>query len=292
MDLKELANLAENKLDFKSDYFASFLPMNNIPKEKRVGLCADGYKFFALPNFEKIADLLKKDCAYSPFPFTNGKRGSDTVKPITKWLPLDIDHSEFTDEETHDMLKALNIKHIIARTSNKDESKRFRLILDLDELTDFSEINYKKFAKLISQDLNLNADYLSPAQVYFAYAHSKPICYFEGKQINAKQYVELAGKEEEKQIEPINNEKAKELRQKYPNQVLFKKAFAAKPGDRSTKTYAALRYAVQLGFTQQEVIELFEEINRSWLVPFDEISYKNFIKQIQKDYQKWATSSF
>ena len=244
MDLKELANLAENKLDFKSDYFASFLPMNNIPKEKRVGLCADGYKFFALPNFEKIADLLKKDCAYSPFPFLNGKRGSETVKPITKWLPLDIDHSEFTDEETHDMLKSLN------------------------------------------------ADYLSPAQVYFAYAHSKPICYFEGKQINAKQYVELAGKEEEKQIEPINNEKAKELRQKYPNQVLFKKAFAAKPGDRSTKTYAALRYAVQLGFTQQEVIELFEEINRSWLVPFDEISYKNFIKQIQKDYQKWIASSF
>ena len=74
--------------------------------------------------------------------------------------------------------------------------------------------------------------------------------------------------------------------------MLFKKAFAAKPGDRSTKTYAALRYAVQLGFTQQEVIELFEEINRSWLVPFDDISYKNFIKQIQKDYQKWIASSF
>ena len=90
MDLKELA---ENKLDFNSEYFASYLNMHGIPKEKRVGICVEGYRFFNLPNFEKIADLLKKDCAYSPFPFLNGKRGSETVKPITKWLPLDIDHS-------------------------------------------------------------------------------------------------------------------------------------------------------------------------------------------------------
>ena len=90
------------------------------------------------------------------------------------------------------MLKTLNIKHIIARTSNKDEPKRFRLILDLDELTDFSEINYKKFAKTITHDLNIDADYLSPAQVYFAYAHSNPLCYFEEKQILLTGYVKDA----------------------------------------------------------------------------------------------------
>lgn len=288
MDLKELA---ENKLDFNSEYFASYLATPGIPKENRVGVCVNGYRFFNLPNFEKIADILKKDCAYSPFPFIGGKRSAETVRPVAKWLPLDVDHSEFTDEETHDMLKTLNIQHIIARTSNKDEPKRFRLILDLDELTDFSEINYKKFAKTIAHDLNIYADYLSPAQVYFAYAHSNPLCYFEGKQINTKDYIKAAGKIEETQSEPIDEQKAKEIRQKYPNRVLFKKAFAAKPGDRSTKTYAALRYAVQLGFTKQEVIELFEEINRSWLVPFDQSSYQNFLKQIQKDYEKWASSS-
>ena len=89
----------------------------------------------------KEGNLLK----FSPFIFKNGIRGKDTIEGACKWVVLDVDSSDITDEEAHLLLSEIN--HHIVRTSNKTNAFKFRIILELDSEVDLDNTSWMWFMK-------------------------------------------------------------------------------------------------------------------------------------------------
>ena len=99
-------------------------------KATRAKQCATGYQYKEV-GFNKLSTLLNNDTAFSMFEFKDGIRCDENIIGGSSWLIFDVDTSDITDEECHDMLAEYN--HHIARTSNSQNPFKFRLIVELDK---------------------------------------------------------------------------------------------------------------------------------------------------------------
>ena len=247
-------------------------------KDSRAKQCATGYKYKEV-GFQKLGNLMAKDTAYATFEFEDGKRGNDHIIGGTKWICLDVDESDITDEECHDMLADIN--HHIARTSNKSNPFKFRVILELDKYITIENAKWKKFIKSISEELGITADLLPPSQIYFGYKDRDVLSVLDGDTIRVKEHLLYANKEDEKRRKPTAKE-AQDMLDDAMN--TFGYLYECDTGKRSLTMIRAAKHAYDLGAGIQQIINLMEDANHYWVEPLDQ---NRFERTILSQIRRW-----
>ena len=248
-------------------------------KEERKQHCASGYIYMET-NFSELAEFLKMDIAYTPFNFKNGVRGKENVEGSIKWLALDIDKSDFTDTQMHEILKEFN--HHIVRTSDNSNAHKFRVLLELDVPVDLDDISYKKFTLSIAEYLGLDIDPLPKSQIFFSYSGRKVLSITDKNCIEVKPHL-INTYENSKKVEL--NTLSKEQKSALLNDKLttFRYAFEARQGEGSVSLIRAAKHARDLGMSKDEVLGLMIEINNYWDYPMDTTRFqRDILNQIKR----------
>jgi hypothetical protein len=229
--------------------------------------CSEGYEFYET-DFREVELLLNENAAYSSFAFSQGKRSKDNLIGGTKFVILDIDKSQITDDEAHTLLDEYN--HYIVRTSDPDNEFRFRTILELDSVVDVDERMWKAFIQEIANELGLIIDVLPQSQIFLAYKGRTVLKQLNGKTLKTKYLLERAAVAARDKPKPASALPAKEKSTKLSDPTeTFGYAYAAEPGERSVCMYRALMHAIDLGADGSYLKSLCEEINHSWMDPMD-----------------------
>lgn len=226
---------------------------------------SDGYEFYET-NFEELQLLLKENAVYSSFAFKDGVRKKENLVGGTKFVILDIDKSLLTDKEAHYLLNDYN--HYVVRTSNPDNEFKFRVILELDSVVDIDELLWKPFLEELADELGLVIDLLPQSQIFLSFAGREILMQLDGKTVKTKHILERAALRAKEKPKPAAElpSKEKETKLNDPRET-FAFAFEAEKGERSTKLYRALAYAIDLGADEQYITQLANEINNYFIEP-------------------------
>jgi len=212
--------------------------------------------------------MLTGDYAYSNFMFKDGTRGKDNILNGTKFIILDIDKSSITDEECHLLLEGIN--HHIARTSDKDNQFKFRVLVELDSIVDIEDKQWRYFLEEISNRLGLEIDLLPKSQIYFAYEGREVLSELEGDPLQTRQLIinsaeKLSNKPQPKKLS------TKDQQALLSDQMeTFGFAFNAENGEGSRSLVRAGLYAIDLGSSQADVEKLIHTINNYWVSSMDQ----------------------
>lgn len=227
----------------------------------------DGYTFYKT-DFSELELLLQENAAYSPFAFLEGVRNKDNLINGTKFIVIDIDKSQLTDEEAHILLDEYN--HYIARTSDPDNPFKFRVLLELDAVVKVDEIMWKAFLEEVGEELGLIIDLLPQSQIFLSFAGREVLSQLEGQTLKTKFLLERAAvRVEEKPKSPKEIPKKEQQAKLNDPRTTFFFAFEAEPGSRSINMYKALAYAIDLGADSEYIENLAYEINNYWYEPMD-----------------------
>lgn len=274
-DKNGLYRLTDNGIQFTKLQTSDTIGISYIQlsgsKEFRNKNCDRGYKYIQ-GKFENLAtNLLTKDVTYSPFLFTNGIRGNDNIASGCKWIALDIDKSDITDIDLHEILS--DLKHIIVRTSDNSNPYKYRLLLEFDNIVDIPSTKWKKFIESVADNLAIKIDLLPKSQIFHSYAGRQILTNFEGNLLVVKPHIEYAFSHEEQII------KKGDLKDPL---TTFSYAYNANKGEGSRCLYRAAKHAKDLGATKDDIIKLVHDINNYWVMPMDEIRlYNSIIRQIE-----------
>jgi len=287
-DLAEMANnisdgiytadgtkITYEKLENRDVVGASYMQCKG-DKNTRAKQCARGYEYKEV-GFPKLASLLCKDTAFSTFEFKDGIRSNDNIIGGTKWVILDVDESDVTDEEAHDMLQEFN--HHIARTSNKENPFKFRVILELDKYISVEGQKWKKFIESICKYVGITADLLSLSQVYFGYQGRTVLSTLDANTIEVKEHLLYANQEEVKKPKPNNKERIEMLNNSMDTFWYCYDFDSTKGTGQSLMLIRAAKHARDLGATVQQILNLMEDINEHWIVPLEEDRFERTIRQ-------------
>ena len=264
------------ELEKTDSVILSFLPCTGT-KQQRACKCNEGFQYEELV-FSDLQNMLEGDYAYSPFKFLNGVRGKDNIASGCKWIVLDIDTSEITDNEAHILLSDIN--HFIVRTSNKDNANKFRVLIELDVEVDIPDIQWKPFISAITTDLGLIADGLPKSQIFFSYSDRDILSVTDGEPLTTKQYLNA--------IASIDTTLSKLPNRKTCTAMLedplttFERAFNAKDGEGRRKLIWAARYARELGCDKEYALNLIKQITSYWVGGFPEHDLEVMLNQISR----------
>ena len=227
--------------------------------------CSTGYEFYET-DFREIELLLKENAAYSSFAFQDGKRSKDNLIGGTKFVVLDIDKSQITDDETHTLLEEYN--HYIVRTSDPDNEFKFRTILELDSVIDIDERMWKAFIQEIANELGLIIDVLPQSQIFLSFKNRTILRQLNGRTLQTKYLLERAAVSTRDKPKPASDlpDREKDTKLKDPSET-FGYAYAAERGERSVCMYRALAHAIDLGADGRYLKQLASEINGAWMDP-------------------------
>lgn len=256
----------------------SYLPCSGT-KDIRKKKCDEGYICEEL-TFKELEGILDDDYAYCPFKFKNGKRGADNIESTCKWIILDIDSSEITDEEAHILLSDIN--HFIVRTSDPNNQHKFRVLLELDAEVDIPNNQWRQFIKIIADDLGLITDPVPKSQIFFSYLGRKILSILEGTPLRVKPYIDLLHINSTEEIQKKPNKKESNALLDDPL-TTFYYAFNAKDGEGSRKMICAARHARDLGCNKEYALDLMNKIQEYWVVSMEENRFQNtIINQISR----------
>jgi len=155
-------------------------------KDERKYKIVDGFTFARAP-FIDMAKILSNDTAYCAFQFGEGIRGKDNVMGACDYIVLDVDNSDTTDIECSDFLA--DYRHIICRTSNKENPYKYRIIIPTDIAVDITNEQWPHFLKKVGEHLGVEVDVLPKAQIYYGYADRTPIIYEDGEDLEASELI-------------------------------------------------------------------------------------------------------
>lgn len=217
-------------------------------------------------TFADLPELLAHDYAFSPFRFKDGVRRKENLESGTKWVVLDIDDSPLSAEEAHMMLGDIN--HHIALTSDNSNMFKFRVLLELDSEVYLDAIAWKHFYLKIADDLGLRADPLPQAQIFYSYGGRRVFSNLDAEPIETRDYLMYAkDKAADKESQGKVMSTAQKRAQLNDPTTTFEYCFEARHGEGSRSMYRMMRHAQDLGATQEEVLQLLEDVNDYWDSP-------------------------
>ena len=264
------------ELEKTDSVILSFLPCTGT-KQQRACKCNEGFQYEELV-FSDLQNMLEGDYAYSPFKFLNGVRGKDNIASGCKWIVLDIDTSEITDNEAHILLSDIN--HFIVRTSNKDNANKFRVLIELDVEVDIPDIQWKPFIFVITTDLGLIADGLPKSQIFFSYSDRDILSVTDGEPLATKQYLNAIASIDTT-LPKLPNRKTCTAMLEDPL-TTFERAFNAKDGEGRRKLIWAARYARELGCDKEYALNLIKQITSYWVGKFPDHDLEVMLNQISR----------
>lgn len=241
-------------------------------KQQRGRKCSTGFICEEV-YFSDLERMLQEDLAYSPFRFKNGIRGKDNIDSGCKWIVLDVDTSEITDQEAHLLLSDLN--HHIVRTSDKNNKFKFRVLLELDTDVHIPEVQWRLFTTAIAKDLGLVTDSLPKSQIFFSYSDREVLSIIDQEPLCVKTYLDtLATLSITTQKLPSKKARQDMLDDPF---TTFEQAFNARDGEGRRKMVWAARYAKELGADKEYVISLINQINEYWVIPFSQENLHTYV---------------
>lgn len=254
----------------------SYLPCTGN-KQQRAIKCSTGFQCQSIV-FSDLQNMLEGDYAYSPFKFKNGVRGKENIISGCKWIVLDIDTSESTDEETHLLLSDIN--HYVVRTSNKDNAEKYRVLIELDSEVNIPDTKWKSFIEVIANDLGLVADGLPKSQIFFSYSGRNVLSTLDAEPLVVKPYLDLISSIEitPKKL-PSKSSCKTMLNDPF---ITFDPAFNAKDGEGRRKLIWACRYARELGADREYCKNLLDQITDYWVKGFPEEDLAAMKRQLDR----------
>lgn len=230
--------------------------------------CSTGWDVYDT-DFKDIENLLKENATYTSFIFKDGKRCKENLTGGSKFVILDIDKSQITDEEAHVLLSEYN--HYVVRTSDPDNQFKFRTILELDAIVECDERLWKAFIQEIAVELGLIIDSLPQSQIFLSFKDRNILKQLDGKTLKTKALLQRAAVHTRNKPKPPAELPDKEKSDKLKDpQETFSYAYAADPGERSNCMYRALCHAIDLGADGDYLRQLSSEVNSSWMDSMDE----------------------
>lgn len=237
-------------------------------KEYMARNCSTGFDSYDT-DFANIKVMLQENAAYSSFIFKGGHRSKDNLVGGTKFVILDIDKSQITDEEAHVLLDGYN--HYVVRTSDPDNEFKFRTILELDSIIDIDERMWKSFIQEIANELGLIIDVLPQSQIFLSFKGRTILSQVNGESLQTKYLLERAAIATRDKPKPPSALPVSVKKDKLADPAdTFGYAFAAEPGERSNCMYRALCHAIDLGADGSYLRQLADEINGAWMDPLSE----------------------
>lgn len=244
---------------------ASFMSVSGT-KEDRQKQCASGYEYYQT-TFDELSLMLAEDLAYSPFQFKDGVRGKDNILGGCKWIYLDIDESNITDEECHFILQDIN--HHIARTSDASNPFKFRVLLELDAVVDLPDLQWRPFIKSIAESLQLKVDALPKSQIAFSYSGRNILSTIGKSPIEVKEHLLVATAVDHKPDLPKPT--SAQARALLADELTtFSYAFECPYNESGSRALIRAAYhARDLGMPIKDITELMYRINDYWDSPMD-----------------------
>ena len=246
-------------------------------KAQRKSRCATGFQCEEL-TFTDLEEMLQDDYAYSPFKFEGGVRSKDNIISGCKWIIMDVDDSEITDEEAHILLSDIN--HFIIRTSDKNNPNKYRVLIELDTEVEIPDIQWISFIQSIANDLGLKADPLAKSQIAFSYSDRNILKITDVQPLTVKPYLNI--------VSAITPVEAKKLNSKACSALLadpmttFDKAFNAPDGSGRRRLIWACRRARELGASRDYCKNLLDQITSYWVKGFPEDDLDTMKRQLDR----------
>ena len=255
-------------------------------KEERKPKCDIGYTYEEV-EFNDIEALLEGDFAYTGFKFSNGKRNKDNIASGTKLLILDIDKGEFTDQEAHVLLEDIN--HFIVRSSDKNNDKKFRVIIQLDKEINVSNYNWVPFIRIVARELGFLIDEIPKSQIFFSYKTSAEtiLKQVEGRPLEVQPYLDLLSvyltEKGRNEVEVENLTEAQRKCLLDDPMTTFAQAYEAKDGEGRRKLIWAIKRARELGSDADYAKQLIFHISQEyWVKHLDTKSLETMYRQIDR----------
>ena len=260
-------------------------------KDERKYKINDGFKYARAP-FEDMAKILSNDTAYCSFEFRGGVRGRDNVIGSSDYLVLDVDDTDISDVECSDYLA--DYKHIICRTSNKENPFKYRVIIPTDVAVDIENDEWAHFMKKVGEHLGIDVDILPKAQIYYGYADRIPIIELEGEDLEASELIK--GIHIPKiEIKKLPTDKLKEV---YKNRLNHFEWFY-EAGDEADETSKG-NYHNTLWLYTVHAYDLGLDLQTAMAILYDIIDFRDkdprpgYLAQLErrmKTYERWVGQS-
>lgn len=258
-------------------------------------------------GFKNLVNLIaKKDSVYSIFRYEDGpdkdgntvtmNRNQKYITGTTKLIIIDVDKSDVDIYSMHSYLNSY--QHIIATSSNKNNKKKFRILLPINiELEANNPKQYSYVTKRIAADLLVKADPVShvTSHPFYGYADSEVFTQEEGNLYDISEYLgEFASGETEIQSqERIRKERSPRARQAHVDKILdnidkeFERVINAPFGEGSFRMAWASKHMRDEGFTKSEYEMTLRYLNQCWDHPMPEDRLRNtllnqFLSQMQE----------
>jgi len=275
---------------FKSvdgNHWASFVQVSGT-KDVRATQCYSGFEAKEV-NFLKLKNLLDNDTAYTPFKFANGHRKNDNIISGATWIALDVDDSDCSISEMHDMLDGIN--HHIATTSNSENIYKFRIMIEFNNIVDLPVREWKVFGKELGKEFGINIDPVTftKSQIMFGYKGAKVFSTTDCEPFDVSDCVKIAGtkiKEGfEKRIKPTRTQAASLLEKPLDT---FSFAFSDKGmKTRSLSLFKMWKFAKDLGASEDDCEKLMSDLNYSfWDNPISDSRFEARVLQMRNSFKE------
>jgi hypothetical protein len=240
--------------------------------------CVYGFEYYEVP-FNDLANLLNHDAGFNNFKFKDVTtavydkekhpnayglvRGVYNIISGCSWVWFDIDTTTITDIEMHKILTG--VKHHIARTSNKNNPLKYRIIVELSKPITITRDEWKPFIGCLAKQLGIGKiDKLAQSQIAFGYKGREVLSDLTGKPVDPTTCLnmarlEVAKRAEEEATYTISSTEAE--RALTTPFTTFNYAYTAEVGDRWKTSMAAIQHAKRLGASKEYIKELMYAIN-------------------------------
>lgn len=257
---KTLVYLSKGNLDFQT-------LRKGVSKKEAKSIVAktmahDGYKTIKVP-FSDLGEIIIHDTAYIMFELKDGKRRTENIVGGTSVIVLDIDKGIITDYEAHDMFS--DYKHHIARTSDKTNPFKFRVLLEADCIINVSNSEWLQLEEKIAEFLNIEVDILSRAQLFYGYSDRELLTSLEGKRFPVKQMLATLS------VKPRVTKKVQTIKEQLAimknRKKIFRRLYDYKKGDGlHAILFSCMAQAHHMGLTEEQnefiIMEALEKIQK------------------------------
>ena len=264
---------------FKEINHGASYKMVSGTKEERSYKVHDNF-IYKKSDFSNLSKLLCNDTSYVAFEFTDGKRSNDSICSGATFAILDVDDSDITWTEAHDMLQ--DYTHHVAMTSDDTNPYKFRVMIELDIEVNIDARLWKLFMGRVGKHLGLELDLLAQSQQYYGFKGREVLSTLDGEALPASEFV----KNLDVVTAPI-----KRLTQANLSKVLddafdtFSYAYEVSGNTGASSMYRAFKHAKDLGASQEQVIHLLKDICEYRDTDFDEIMKRTgMLNQIERSY--------
>lgn len=232
-------------------------------------------------EFIQLANILANDYGFNPFkyksvdegaiydknkhPDASGRvRGRENINNKLSWVCLDVDTTIVSDIEMHEVL--CNINHHIARTSDKDNPYKYRIIIELSKQVTVTTNTYKFFMASIANYLQIKIDNLGASQCFYGYFGRTVYSVIDKLPLDPSRHLEMAlmkySELEEKRATALPPGLADAALQQPFNTFGF--AYDCSSGEGTTLMLGAIAKAKSLGASKEYIIDLLYSINNFW----------------------------